>query len=126
MQCVSVNGFSWTLGSQRVDVPMRMIWKASTVTNREMVEHQEWAEVPQIRRPNRTTDLRTSAFRLLTRLKGLDDFARAQHDFWDVDYVVGGGFKQRRGGDGAGSGVVCDGGCCSGGGVEGGEETVPD
>lgn len=106
---------------------MRMIWKASTVTDREMVQHQEWAEVLQLRRPNRAADSRTSAFRLLDRLKGLDDFARAQHDFWNVDYLVGGGFKQRRGGDSAGRRVVCDGGCrSSDGGVEGGEETVPE
>lgn len=129
MQHVSANGFSRTLGNRRVDVPMRVIWKASAVTNREMVQHQEWAEVLQLRRPNRAADSRTSAFGLLDRLKGLGDFARAQHDFWNVDYLVGGGFKQRRGGDSAGSGVVCDGGCRSGGGgggVEGGEETVPE
>lgn len=103
---------------------MRMVRKPSAFANREMVQHQKWTEVPQLRGTKRAADPRASTFSLLDRLKGLDDFARAQHDFWDVNYLISRGFKQRRCG-GSGSGVACDGGCYDGVREEAREEAGP-
>lgn len=58
---------------------MRMVWEAGTRLNAEVIKHQEWREIAQLRCPYGSTDASTSALGLLDSKENLANCTWDRH-----------------------------------------------